>query len=294
MNKRNLVIFAWAVTLLVSVLPTIIFQEIFKYSMPWLSWVKMGILAIALVLTLLIKNLRPLWMYITVLIVLYLAEWVFHDVIGNTPFWLSRFGVDIFTVNMFGNQLLRLGVTLTIVFLMVILKKKWSAFFLVKGDLGAEAKPIPLLMDKPTSWKKLGWILAACISGGTLAFLLLAGQPTPETLLLALPFLPVVFVLAAMNAFNEEMSYRAGPLASLHEVIGPQQALLMTAAFFGIGHFYGVPYGIIGVLMASLLGWLLGKAMLETKGFFWAWFIHFLQDVLIFSFMFIGSVTPGG
>ena len=48
------------------------------------------------------------------------------------------------------------------------------------------------------------------------------------------------------------------------------------------------------VVMAGLLGWLLGKAMLETRGFFWAWFIHFLQDVLIFSFMAIGSIVPGG
>lgn len=34
--------------------------------------------------------------------------------------------------------------------------------------------------------------------------------------------------------------------------------------------------------------------MLETRGFFWAWFTHFVQDVLIFSFMAAGSITPGG
>jgi len=38
----------------------------------------------------------------------------------------------------------------------------------------------------------------------------------------------------------------------------------------------------------------LGKAMLETRGFTWAWFIHFIQDVLIFSFMAAGSISPGG
>jgi hypothetical protein len=36
-----------------------------------------------------------------------------------------------------------------------------------------------------------------------------------------------------------------------------------------------VPNGVIGVVMATCLGWLLGKAMLETRGFFWAWFITF-------------------
>lgn len=46
--------------------------------------------------------------------------------------------------------------------------------------------------------------------------------------------------------------------------------------------------------MAGSLGWMLGMAMLETRGFFWAWIIHFIQDVLIFSFTAVGSITPGG
>jgi len=51
---------------------------------------------------------------------------------------------------------------------------------------------------------------------------------------------------------------------------------LLTAVFFGIGHYYGIPYGVIGAVMAGVLGWLLGKSMLEIKGIFWAWVIHFL------------------
>jgi hypothetical protein len=46
--------------------------------------------------------------------------------------------------------------------------------------------------------------------------------------------------------------------------------------------------------MATFLGWILGKSMLETRGFWWAWFIHFLQDVMIFMFLAIGSITAGG
>jgi uncharacterized protein len=34
--------------------------------------------------------------------------------------------------------------------------------------------------------------------------------------------------------------------------------------------------------MTGFLAWLLGKSMLETKGLFWAWFIHFLPDAVIF------------
>ena len=68
----------------------------------------------------------------------------------------------------------------------------------------------------------------------------------------------------------------------------------MVAAYFGILHFYGVPYGVVGVLLAGFLGWLLAKSMLETRGLFWAWFIHFWQDVWIFSFMAVGLVVAGG
>jgi hypothetical protein len=32
----------------------------------------------------------------------------------------------------------------------------------------------------------------------------------------------------------------------------------------------------------------------ETEGLFWPWFIHFLQDVVIYTFMAIGLVTAGG
>jgi hypothetical protein len=294
MTKRGLSIIAWTVTLLVSVLPAIVVKELFKTDLSWLLWAQIGLLAILLGAALLVKPLRPLWMYFAVLLVLFLSEWFFNEKVGDLFAWYARFGMGNFTKQMLGTQLLRLFAALTMVLFLFILKRRPSAFYLVSGNLSAEAAPIPLLMSKPSRWNKLGWILSLCISGGTLLFLVLASQPSLETLGRLLPFLPAVLGLALMNSFSEELSYRAGPLATLHEAVGPQQALLMTAALFGIGHYYGVPYGIVGVLMAGFLGWLLGKSMLETKGFAWAWFIHFLQDVLIFSFMAIGSVMAGG
>jgi hypothetical protein len=76
--------------------------------------------------------------------------------------------------------------------------------------------------------------------------------------------------------------------------VGSRQALRLVAAYFGLGHFYGVPYGVIGVVLAWFLGWILARSMLETRGLTWAWFIHFLQDVAIFGFLAIGAITPGG
>jgi hypothetical protein len=67
--------------------------------------------------------------------------------------------------------------------------------------------------------------------------------------------------------------------------VGERQALLITTAFFGLGHFYGIPNGVLDVALSGFLGWFLGKSILETRGFFWGWLIHFLQDVIIFTFL---------
>ena len=44
------------------------------------------------------------------------------------------------------------------------------------------------------------------------------------------------------------------------------QALLITAIYFGIGHFYGVPYGVVGVILAFIPGWLMGKSCWRRAG----------------------------
>jgi hypothetical protein len=187
-------------------------------------------------------------------------------------------------------------VALAIIAVLFALKKTAGAFFLVKGDTEAPVSPPVRWMgvDKGETWNRLGRNLAVILSLGTLTFLVIAGRPSLDIALKALPFLPAILLAAALNAFNEEMTYKASFLSVLEDTIGKNQALLMMAAYFGIGHFYGVPYGVIGVLMAGFLGWILGKSMLDTRGLFWAWFIHFWQDVLIFSFLAIGSIVPGG
>ena len=53
--------------------------------------------------------------------------------------------------------------------------------------------------------------------------------------------------------------------------------------FFGLGHWlYGSPPGLLGAAMVGFLAWLLGKAISETEGFFWPWFVHLVPDVVIF------------
>jgi membrane protease YdiL (CAAX protease family) len=99
-----------------------------------------------------------------------------------------------------------------------------------------------------------------------------------------IPLLPAILIYAAVNAFNEELYFRATLLSTLPQAIGKNHAMLINMVFFGLAHYlYGSPPGLVGFLMTGFLAYLLGKSMLETKGFLWAWFIHFLPDVVIFA-----------
>ena len=100
----------------------------------------------------------------------------------------------------------------------------------------------------------------------------------------AVSLLPAVLLFAAVNAFTEEVYFRASFLSTLHEVIGRGHTLLISSVFFGLAHYlYGSPPGIPGALMTGFLAWLLGKAMLETGGLGWPWLIHFAPDVVVFA-----------
>jgi hypothetical protein len=223
------------------------------------------------------------------------VEWFVFTKVDQLPFYQAWLNNPSFNVYMLAEQSLRLLVTLAIIGVLFILKKHASAFFLARGNTSAPVEPVRWMgIKEGEHWNKLGPLFALIISSGTLAFLILAGRPPMDLVVRALPFLPAILIAAALNAFNEEMTYKASFLSVLEDVVGKHQSLWLMAAYFGIGHYYGVPYGIIGVIMAGFLGWFLGKSMLETRGLCWAWFIHFWQDVLIFSFLAIGSITPGG
>jgi len=51
---------------------------------------------------------------------------------------------------------------------------------------------------------------------------------------------------------------------------------------FGSVHYYGIPGGPVGSIMAGFLAWLGTRSIQDTRGIGWAWLLRFLQDVLIF------------
>jgi hypothetical protein len=291
-----LAIAAWVALLAVSALPDAVFHELAGAVPGWLLWAKLAALALAVASTLAAPGLRALRPFAVLMLALLVSEsglaWL-----STTTVWQAWFGgaQAPFALAMLGGQAGRLLVSGIMIAVMLALGLRRADFFLVRGRLAAPIEPVRWLgFPRADPWTRFGGQWAVYISLGLLVFLVLGGRPTPQAVVQAVPLLPAVAVLAALNAFNEELTYRSTLLAGLAPAVGPRQALWMSAVFFGLGHYFGVPYGLVGVLMASFLGWLLGKAMLETRGFVWAWFIHCVQDVLIFAFMAVGSITPGG
>jgi membrane protease YdiL (CAAX protease family) len=93
-----------------------------------------------------------------------------------------------------------------------------------------------------------------------------------------------------MNAFTEEAITRLSVVTALDGVFSRPTIYMISALIFGVPHYFGVPGGLLGALMAAFLGWLLARSIAETEGIFWAWFIHFLQDVIIFTSLFLVSL----
>jgi hypothetical protein len=286
---------AWTATLLVSLLPDILVRELGGNLPTWLYGAKVGLVALLLLVSLFWKRLRPLWLFFAVLLSVFVLQWGvdrFYSLMDYAA-WFA--GADSFVRDVGMVQIQRATTGILMVLVMLVLVRRFDRFFFVKGKLDAPAAPIPLITSKPVSWSILGPAIAGAMCLGLLVFSLAFGSlPSLDALKNVLPLLPFVLLFAASNAFGEEMIYRAPWLSALEGPVGPAQALLITAVYFGIGHFYGVPYGILGVVMAFVPGWLMGKAMLETRGFFWAWFIHVCMDIVIYSFIALGSISPGG
>jgi hypothetical protein len=296
-THRQIVQLAWIITLLASFLPDILFKEITGIIPSGLYLAKAALLLVILGLSFAWSSARSLRKYFSLLLALILFERFFYGTLSSTSIWQSWMSQidNSFVRTLLSTQAMRVGIALSMIVVLLALGFRCSGFFLVRGQVDALAEPVRWLgINQPVSWKRLGWISTAFIALGLLLFLFLAGRPDAATLKQVLPYLPWVLLFAATNAFGEEMAYRAALLAPLHTTVGKTQSIFLTAALFGLWHYYGVPYGVIGVLMASFLGWWLGKSMLETRGFTWPWFIHFVQDVFIFGFMAIGSITPGG
>jgi uncharacterized protein len=105
-------------------------------------------------------------------------------------------------------------------------------------------------------------------------------------------FLPIVLLIALTNSFSEEIIYHFAINGNLFQTSSKATILITSAILFGIPHYLGFPNGIIGAIMAAVLGYILSKIIYETQGIGAALIIHFLQDIIIFLALFMMNIKP--
>ena len=283
---------AWAATLAASTLTLIPWRELLGGEPGW-WWGATAIVVISLFAsTLLVEGQRPVCGYLTIISLIFFLGFGGGWQIGLVPLiresklWIDSVENASWAVSALTTHLLRLVIPLTILGYLLARGRSLRDIYLVKGEVSAMAEPSRLIgMNKPEPWTRIGSVFLVIFSAGTVAFVMLSARPSVDVLIRVLPLVPIVVVIAVMNGFNEEFTLRAAPLSELVTAVGKNHALLMTTVFFGLGHFYGVPSNLVGVALASFLGWFLGKSILETRGFFWAWLIHLVQDIFVFTFL---------
>ncbi len=153
------------------------------------------------------------------------------------------------------------------------------------GNLRAPGRRISLLMIREgESWLRTGTTFAVVISIVTAIYL---GSVYGEQFVQAGPrawfiALGLALVFSTTNALTEELVTRWTVVASMRGSWA-RFAPWVSAAIFGGAHWFGIPGGPVGALMAGFLAWFLARSMQDTRGIGWAWILHFCQDVLIFT-----------
>jgi membrane protease YdiL (CAAX protease family) len=282
---------AWGATLLLSRLPEIILREVVGWDVPWINIVWIVVAAGLIVAASVVPLLRPLRDYLIVMLTVLVLTTVVDPLIRGQLFGdIAPAGTDPQLRRLFAERALLVLEALAIIPVLAALGYRGGEAYIAVGKLRA---PSGLRVGRwVLAWAVVGPIVAVLLVAATAAFASSMAQPTPDLWSRALPLLPIAFLAAALNAFAEEVLYRAGPLGPLARAVGPGAGIWVLAAWFGLGHVYGgIPSGVMGLVMAGLLGLLWGKAMIDTRGLGLPWALHFSTDAAIYTFLAIAAVA---
>lgn len=279
-------IVAWLTVFLGSSLFDIFAREYFGGSHEWIGASQAALLTAGGVAALMSQRFRPVGRFILAVAVLRLCWYVVAPKLRATQTLLAWSQEVNWGMHLFIARSLPLVGAGLMIFTLVGTDVRRADSYLHIGNMAAPAEPIPWLgIRRRIPWTIFGPILLVVFGIALPLFLYFSLGPDFAARARVVEFLPWILATAALNAANEEFQFRCVMLAHLRNVVAPGEAIVLTAILFGIGHYYGQPSGAIGVVMASFAGWLWGKSMVETRGFGWAFLIHMVQDIVIFSFL---------
>jgi len=282
MTNRTRLLWVVALTFVASLAPDVVLRETVGSLPVWWLYAKATLLGVAPVFA----RDRVVDAFGRVLAVVVVMQGLMLE-IGGGAWWSARFPPGTFATDFGGPIALKLLTAIPIVAILLFVTRSPRAALLTPGDLRVKASRIGWLSipGDTITWGRLAVLAGLVIGLGTLLLTMLTatGFALPSNVARLLPLLPLIVVLALANSFAEGVAYRNAVLGPLRDALPKGSVLLLSAAFFGVAHYYSVPSGVIGVVMSSVLGWFLARAMFETRGFLAPWIIHFLQDVVIFS-----------
>ena len=95
-----------------------------------------------------------------------------------------------------------------------------------------------------------------------------------------------------MALLSEELIYRGVLLNGTHNYLAPWQIAALSALLFSVAHIRGQASGWFVIAGSAVVGWFLAISVLQSHGLFWAWCIHFLQDIVIFTAFVASAANP--
>jgi len=273
---------AWA-AVIGTTLPEIIWQESGHQITCWFTTIEsLLVLGVAL-LAIWIPSLRKLTRFLVAVALLNLAWSCISPALAALPSVLAVTDNASWGARLFLARTFTLSGAILVSFTLIGSGITRRDLFLCKGNPGAPAQPFGV------SWMWLGpafmLIFAVALSG----YLYLTVHPNFSISERIIRTFPWSLAVATLNAASEEFQFRSVLLAHLRGVFRPAEMALLTAVFFGLGHYYGQPSGPLGVLMAGFAGWIWARSMIETRGGVWAFLIHLFQDIVIFAFLAVGA-----
>jgi membrane protease YdiL (CAAX protease family) len=227
--------------------------------------------------------LRPLRGFLLAFLALQTGAMLVFLIANNSAYvdWTKTLplGVRILLIPQFAVGLRLITVALLAVTLIGSGLKRQD-LFLARSDLKARFQ----FFGRSMPWWLVGGLMLLGVIGGTSLYLVLSTHVSAAASPRLVVYLPFILIAAAINAFVEEFGWRSVLIARLTPVLGPRQANLLQATYWGLSHYWGTPGGPAGSLMVFAIGWLFGKSVMQTRGFTVNYVVHIAADATVFAF----------
>jgi membrane protease YdiL (CAAX protease family) len=275
-------VIAWT-AVIGTTLPEIIWQESGHKTGFWFTTGESLLVLLAALAAVWVRSLRPIVRFLVAVAILNFAWGYLSPTLTNLPAVRAVTDNVSWGARLFLSRTFTLTGALLVIFTLIGSGYTRRDLFLAWGNPAARAQPTDF------RWTWVGPIFIVGFALALAPYLYLTVHPNFRVSERIVRTFPWSLAVATLNAASEEFQFRSVLLAHLRGVFRPAENILLTAAFFGIGHYYGQPSGTLGVAMATFAGWIWARSMIDTRGCVWAFVIHLVQDMVIFTFLAVGA-----